>query len=199
MNYAHLPHRILVNGAQRAQLSNALAAYAFAQHLDGDVKVEPVHCARSSHLTGHHADGGGVQAHSAGDVYPFIVFSREGDEFGQRWCVWGPGIEGELNFASFTAAYGAAQRCKAVSSIEDAWAFELEALCHVAQQKQAAMVAAAGVWNGPDAKRLNCNKWLAMSKAERVASLLALGRVRNTLRLPMIQPPLFAAYARATR
>lgn len=146
---------------------------------------------------GHLADGSSVQKHSAGPLYPFIVFVREGGEDGYRWCVMGPGIDGELQFNSSLAAFGAAQRCKAVTENEDAWAFEVEQLCYVAQQKQAAMVAAAGVWNGPDAKRLNCNKWLAMSKVDRVASLLNLGQTRNTLRLPMIQPPLFAAYARA--
>ena len=103
------------------------------------------------------------------------------------------GIDGELRFASSLAAFGAAQRCKAVSEIEDAWAFEVEQLRYVAQQKQAAMTAAASALADHD----DGGRWFAMSKTRRVASLLKLGAVRNTLRLPMIQPPLFAAYARA--
>lgn len=143
---------------------------------------------------GHLADGSSVQKHSAGPVYPFIVFNREGDdETGIRWCVMGPGIEGELQFASSLAAFSAAQRCKTVTENEDAWAFEVEQLRYVAQQKQAAMTAAAAALADHD----DGGRWFAMSKTRRVASLLKLGAVRNTLRLPMIQPPLFAAYARA--
>jgi hypothetical protein len=134
-----------------------------------------------------------VQKHSAGPVYPYIVFVREGGESGYLWCVIGPGIEGELRFASSLAAFGAAQRCKAVSENEDAWAFELESLRYVAGQKQAAMTGAAEALARAD----DGGRWFVMSKTRRVSSLLALGAVRNTLRLPMIQPPLFAAYARA--
>ena len=139
---------------------------------------------------GHLADGSSVQKHSAGPVYPYIVFNREGDdEDNLRWCVMGPGFEGELRFASSTAAFGAAQRLKAVSENDDAWAFELEQLCMVALQRQEAMIGAAN--------NLRPQRWQDMSKVQRVASLLNLGQIRNTLRLPMIQPPLFAAYARA--
>jgi hypothetical protein len=139
---------------------------------------------------GHLADGSSVQKHSAGPVYPFIVFAREGDaESGLVWCVIGPGIEGELRFASSLAAFGAAQRCKVVTENDDAWAFELEQLCMVALQRQEAMIGAAN--------NLRPQRWQDMSKVQRVASLLNLGQVRATLKLPMIQPPLFAAYARA--
>jgi hypothetical protein len=202
MNVDRLPHAVFDRtGRKVAQLSNRLAAYAFSQHLSGlnNIVIEPVHCARSSHLTGHVADGSGVQAHSAGGLYPFVLFFREGGAGTLRYCVMGPGIEGELRFATYGEAVKAAERCKAVADSDDAWAFELEALCHVALQRQAAMVAAAGAWSGPAAARLNRRQWQAMGKGERVASLLSLGKTRNTLKLPMTQRPAFATLAAALR
>ena len=148
---------------------------------------------RAHAYAGHLGDGSSVQAHSAGGLYPFVVYAKEDPhaDLGLSWHVIGPGIDGSssLQFASYTAAVGAADRCKTVSENADAWAFELEALCMVAHQQQAAMVAAA--------KNLRPLRWDEMSKVQRVASLLQLGIVRSTLKLPMIQPPLFAAYARS--
>jgi len=42
-------------------------------------------------LRGHLPDGSGVQKHSAGDYYPFVVEARE-TEHGIRWGVFGPDI-----------------------------------------------------------------------------------------------------------
>jgi len=140
---------------------------------------------------GHLGDGSGVQAHSAGGLYPYVIFAKENphSDLGRSWHVIGPGINGSLRFASYLAAVGAADRCKTVSENADAWAFELEALCMVAHQRQAAMVAAAN--------NLHPLRWTEMSHVQRVTSLLQLGIIRNLLKLPMIQPPLFAAYTRA--
>lgn len=146
---------------------------------------------RARAYAGHLNDGSGVQAHSAGGCYPYIVFQRATTAFdlGHAWCVMGPGIAGELRFASYAAACGAAERCKAVSENADAWAFELEALCMVAHQRQTAMVGAAIA--------MHPLHFDDMSHTQRVASLLKLGEIRGTLRLPLVQIPLFAAYAAA--
>lgn len=138
---------------------------------------------------GHLADGSGVQAHSAGGCYPFIVFQRQVPSFdtGYAWCVMGPGIEGELRFASYAAACDAAARCREVTENADAWAFELEALCMVAHQRQVAMVGAAVA--------MHPLHWDSMSKVQRVAALLKLGEIRGTLKLPLVQRPTFATYA----
>lgn len=196
MNVDHLPHAVFDGtGRKIAQLSNRRAAYAFSQHLNGVNNIAPVFCARSSHLTGHCADGGGVQAHSAGGLYPFVLFFREGGAGTLRYCVMGPGIEGELRFATYLEAVKAAERCKAVADNDDAWAFELEALRYVAGQKQVAMTAAATALAEHD----DGGRWFAMSKERRVASLLSLGKTRNNLALPMTQRPAFAALAAAVR
>ena len=146
---------------------------------------------RANAYAGHLGDGSSVQAHSAGGLYPYVVYAKEDPraDLGLSWHVIGPGITESLRFASYTAAVGAADRCKTVNENADAWAFELEALCMVAHQQQAAMVAAAN--------NLRPLRWDEMSKDQRVASLLQLGIIRSMLKLPMIQPPLFAAYARS--
>lgn len=195
MHIDHLPHAVFDGtGRKIAQLSNRRAAYAFSQEKLGFNNIAPVFCARSSHLTGHCADGGGVQAHSAGGLYPFVLFFRESGAGTLRYCVMGPGIEGELRFATYLEAVKAAERCKAVADNDDAWAFELEALCHVALQRQAAMVGTAAILSEALGAR-----WLGMGKAGRVGALIGLGKARNNLALPMTQRPAFAALAAAVR
>jgi len=136
---------------------------------------------------GHLADGSSVQKHSAGGLYPYVVAVRDTDH-GRRYELLGPGIDTELVFDSYDACIAGGERLLAVRDNADAWAFELEQLCYVALQKQAAMVAAAAWIGGPSV-------WSRMSKVGRVKALLTLGRVRNTLRLPMVAKPVFADLA----
>ena len=135
---------------------------------------------------GHHSDGSSIQKHSAGELYPFVVQMREAHG-GLRYELIGPGIDTALEFASYDDLVSGAKRLLAVRENDDAWSFELEQLCHVAGQKQTAMVAAA--------RSLQFPIWSEMSRIQRTKSLLALGVVRNTLRLPMTRQPVFAGLA----
>jgi hypothetical protein len=143
-----------------------------------------------SNYQGHLPDGSSIQAHSAGGAYPYVLQLRDHPRGGYLWECIGPGVDGALRFASYDEWDRAVRRLLAVTSNEDAWAFELEALQHCAGQRQTAMQSAAGVWQGPA-------DWARMTRDARVRSLLLLGRVRNTLRLPMVNVPTFAALAAA--
>lgn len=136
---------------------------------------------------GHLADGSSVQKHSAGGLYPLVVAVRDTDR-GRRYELIGPGIDTALVFDSYDACIAGGERLLAVRENQDAWAFELEQLCYVALQKQAAMTWAAKLLGSPA-------RWAEMSKVGRVQSLLRLGAVRNRLCLPMTQRPAFAELA----
>lgn len=85
-------------------------------------------------------------------------------------------------------------RCRAVATSDDAWAFELEALCHVGTMRLLPMRdAAQKVFAG-----LGKYLWEDMTEEERVRSLLLMGRARNLLRLPCVQVPTFARLAAAS-
>jgi hypothetical protein len=59
---------------------------------------------------GHLNDGSSVQAHSAGPLYPFVLFAKQcGDAL--RWGVITPAGQ-EPIFGSYDAAAGIAQRMK---------------------------------------------------------------------------------------
>jgi hypothetical protein len=83
---------------------------------------------------GHHPDGSGIQKHSAGGSYPYVLQLR-----GSWWEVVGPGIDGVLRCDSSAAWDAVVRRLLAVRGNEDAWAFELEQLCMAAGQKQTAL------------------------------------------------------------
>lgn len=138
---------------------------------------------------GHMADGSSVQKHSAGGAYPYVLQLRDNPRGGFYWDMIGPGIAGKLTFESSDAWDAAVRRVLAVRNDEDAWAFELEQLCLVCGQKQAALRDAACTWCGP-------TKWADMGPGQRVSSLLWLGQARNTLKLPpMASHPVFATLA----
>jgi hypothetical protein len=138
---------------------------------------------------GHMADGSSVQKHSAGGAYPYVLQLRDNPNGGFYWDMIGPGIVGKLTFWTSEAWDAAVRRILAVRDNPDAWAFELEALCTVCGQKQAAMQAAARAWAGPAS-------WGGAGPAKRVELLLWLGKARNTLKLPpMASRPVFAALA----
>lgn len=140
---------------------------------------------------GHLNDGSSIQKHSAGGLYPFVVQHRQTEQ-GIRFELIGPGIDTALRFQSYDDCIAAGERLLAVRDNADAWAFELEALEHVAYQRIAPMIRAT--------ERLAAfpDTFADMSKVARVWVLLQLGAVRNTLRIPPgCSRPHFAAYAAA--
>lgn len=61
---------------------------------------------------GHHSDGGGIQNHSAGPLYPYVIGVRErqvGGEFVRSWLLLGGKLRGEIEFKTEGDAADAAQ------------------------------------------------------------------------------------------
>lgn len=139
---------------------------------------------------GHLSDGSSVQKHSAGPLYPFVLYIHEieGERF---WCVIGPGIDGHLRYREFADAESAARRLLAVRSNEDAWAFELEQLCKVADQKLMPMRLAVNRIHEAGVPA----RFVDMSMVHRVQSLIGLGRVRDQLGLLFAPVPTFMGIA----
>lgn len=81
---------------------------------------------------GHLPDGSGVQAHSAGEHYPYVIavvdLTPVDDGQPMRWYeVTGPGLQaGGLAFWTDKDATVAARRLKTCGENEDAWSFEIE-------------------------------------------------------------------------
>lgn len=144
---------------------------------------------------GHHQDGSSIQKHSAGGAYPYVLVLRDGPTC-TYWELIGPGIDGALRFSSSGRWDDAVRAILAVRENEDAWAFQLERLQLVFGQKLMPMQAAAERLAGGRAPEIKSAKYASMSRVERVRSLLKLGAVRNTLRLPPgTQSPGFAELA----
>ena len=52
---------------------------------------------------GHHSDGSGIQSHSAGPLYPYVIGVRERQvdgEFVRSWILLGGVIRGEIELKS---------------------------------------------------------------------------------------------------
>lgn len=77
-----------------------------------------------------HLPGSGVQRHSAGEAYPYIVCVVEVCETHRRYEVIGPGVDRPIAFTSGSQADRAARQLKAWSESADAWAFAYEGVTH---------------------------------------------------------------------
>lgn len=61
---------------------------------------------------GHHSDGSGIQNHSAGPLYPYVIGVRERQvdgEFVRSWILLGGKIRGEIELRTHDDAVEAAQ------------------------------------------------------------------------------------------
>lgn len=61
---------------------------------------------------GHHKDGGGIQNHSAGPLYPYVIGVRERQidgAFVRSWILLGGKLRGEIEFKTEDDAAAAAQ------------------------------------------------------------------------------------------
>lgn len=133
---------------------------------------------------GHLPGGNPVQAHSAGEHYPFVIAAVENGT-GARWYeVTGPGTP-RLRFEQHGDAYVAARRLAILRQNEDAWAFEIEQACTCAGMK---------LFNVQAALRKYCaqalggrHKFAELTPAERVAAIHYVGAVRRQAnnRLPL--------------
>jgi len=69
----------------------------------------------SAAYQGHLADGSSVQKHSAGGIYPYVLYAQQRGEF-LRWCVLSP--EGTRTaFAAYDEALHFAVVCKALDTL----------------------------------------------------------------------------------
>lgn len=60
---------------------------------------------------GHLADGSSVQKHSAGGIYPYVLYAQQGSE-GLRWRILSPAGD-VFNFPGYAAALRTAVKWKA--------------------------------------------------------------------------------------
>lgn len=133
---------------------------------------------------GHLPGGNPVQAHSAGEHYPFVIAAVENGT-GARWYeVTGPGTP-RLRFEQHGDAYVAARRLAILRQDEDGWAHEIEQACTCAGTK---------LLNVQAALRKYCaqalggrHKFAELTPAERVAAIHYVGAVRRRAnnRLPL--------------
>lgn len=138
-----------------------------------------------------HLPGSGVQKHSAGDAFPYIVQVVEVGGVRRRFEVIGPGLSVPLVFGTAGAADAAAARLRTWSEQADAWAFAYESVTHSCfggQRLQKVI----------DAGRAYARERMGglfmfddMTPGYRVALLLHMGSVRLTL--PGIGPVCWAA------
>lgn len=145
---------------------------------------------------GHLPGGNPVQAHSAGEHYPFVIAAVENGA-GSRWYeVTGPGTP-RLRFEQHGDAYVAARRLALLGLHEDAWAFEIEQACTCAGMK---------LFNVQASLRKYCaqalggrHKFAELTPPERVAAIHYVGAVRRQAnnRLPLgvrSSAPLFSVW-----
>jgi len=123
---------------------------------------------------GHHSDGSSIQIHSAGGLYPFVLYAQDRN-YGRSYGVLTPGGYA-IEFDSYATAGSAAEELKAATEDADAFAFSVERLMHDKPfgQRLPAMLAFA--------KTLPVElhgTWGAMSKIQRVSVLLRLARGRR--------------------
>lgn len=133
---------------------------------------------------GHLPGGNPVQAHSAGEHYPFVIAAVENDT-GARWYeVTGPGIP-RLRCETHVDALYTANRLRVLQTNDDAWAHEIEQACTCAGTK---------LLNVQASLRKYCSqalggrhKFAELTPAERVAAIHYVGAVRRqaNVGLPM--------------
>lgn len=124
---------------------------------------------------GHLPDGSGVQAHSAGEHYPYIIAVIERAGADRRYEVNGPGVEG-LRYSTDREATLVAKRLAVCIRNEDAWAFEVERAAHLGMVRLQAVVdwvrEAASDAGTPEA-------YSEMTEGQRAQSLIAYGYARG--------------------
>ena len=64
------------------------------------------------HYLGHLADGSSIQRHSAGGIYPYVLYAQQRGEF-LRYCVLSPVDEFTASFVSYDEALRSAMKWKA--------------------------------------------------------------------------------------
>lgn len=72
---------------------------------------------------GHHSDGSGIQNHSAGPLYPYVIGVRERQvegRFVRSWILLGGAIRGEIELKSHDDAVEAAELFLAQAEIRAA-------------------------------------------------------------------------------
>lgn len=131
-----------------------------------------------------HLPGSGVQVHSAGPAYPFIVavVETDGDKRTRRYQVSGPGLSSAnivLEFADEREADGVAGRLAVLIENEDAWAFEIERALKIGDVRLMSLVSALRAW--VPAVTGGRTAFADLTPAERVEVLLWLGNRRRTM------------------
>lgn len=138
-----------------------------------------------------HLPGSGVQAHSAGEHFPYVIAVVE--SHGDRWFeVTGPGIPALRCETSGDAVY-AARRLAIVSKSDEAWAFDIERVSTCAGTKVGDVVEGLKFICG--AAFEGRSRFDELTPRERVYALYYAGVARRIVHrsLPIGQPP-FAAW-----
>lgn len=127
---------------------------------------------------GHLPDGSGVQAHSAGEHYPYTVAVIERDGADRRYEVSGPGVEG-LRYTTASEAATVAKRLAVCIRNEDAWAFEVERAGYIGLTRLPTVAEEMRDWLAvarvPEA-------YADMTPGQRAQSLIAYGYARGRTR-----------------
>lgn len=118
---------------------------------------------------GHLADGSSVQKHSAGPVYPYVVYGRtiNGE---MHWEVLGPGVEDFIRFEKSYQAAACANNLKMAYDSLEQWTRQMRALTQMPDD-----LAAKGL------AILHGFKLVHTSGVARVKSLLHFGKSRSAL------------------
>lgn len=138
----------------------------------------------------HLPDGSGVQAHSAGDHYPYSIAVLDKPGSDRCYEVSGPGIRG-LRYYSDEMATRVARRLAVCIRNKDAWAFEVEQATKVADQRVFGVIDMAARLQRLAGHAEHRYSW--MSQAARANYLLVLGISRS-----VVLPKLSVSISQAT-
>lgn len=125
------------------------------------------------HYQGHLPDGSSVQAHSAGPVYPFVVYGRTVNGT-MYWEVLGPGVEDYIRFETGEDAQACANNLKVAYDSFDHWCRLLRGLLRGPSILTTQLLVDLALQHG--------FSQVVFSGVQRVRSLLVLGKAQAALR-----------------
>lgn len=121
---------------------------------------------------GHLPDGSSVQAHSAGPVYPYVVYGRT-IHGTMHWEVLGPGVEDFIRFETIQAAGACANNLKTAYDSFEHWCRHMRAMLRGPSLLTTSLTDLANYHGFPR---------VIDSGVHRVQSLLVLGKAQAGLR-----------------